>query len=221
MEGEIMRNRFVAAATFGILLSAAAMSRADMIQWSYDWSKSTNTAIGKDGTGGAGGGVAFTSLSGAVSGNSTIVASNLSTFSAASVGIPDTLSGVPYHMVLDLTDKASGQQGVLTFNGLLSGSLSAKGANITNQFLSPLTQDLQLGGHDYRVSIGPYSAPGPPDSVNRGAISASVAIDPTSGTGGGGGNPPPVDKSPEPASFLLAAAALPALALLRARRRRA
>jgi hypothetical protein len=127
-------------------------------------------------------------------------------------------------MVLDLTDKASGLKGELTFTGLLSGKLTATSANITNQFVSPLTQDLHLGGHDYRVTIGPYSAPGPPQSVNRGAISASVVIDPTGGTGGGGSPPPPppppVDKSPEPASFLLAAAALPVLALLRQRRSR-
>jgi hypothetical protein len=219
MEGEIMRNRFVAVAALGILLSAAAMSRADMIQWTYDWSKSTNTVSGNSTNSGE---VLFTSLSGQVTGGSTVVASNLSTLSAAVLPKPDVFTSAPYHMVLDLTDKASGQKGELTFTGLLSGKLTATSANMTNQFVSPLTQDLFLGGHDYRVTIGPYSAPGPPQSINRGAISAGVVIDPTSG----GGNPPPppppppVDKSPEPASFLLAAAALPVLALWRRRRSR-
>src|SRR5262249_52064437 len=128
------------------------------------------------------------------SGNSDTVATNLKANSLAAPGSPDTLSGTgAYTLTLSLTDSTSGATGTLTFTGKLSGSFSKDSANITNQFNSPLQQQLFLGANTYTVTIGPYSPPGPPDSTNLGSIAAHVDVSPTVG----------VAAVPEPSTLLL------------------
>jgi hypothetical protein len=150
------------------------------------------------------------------SGNSDIVATQITTFSAATVNTPDHFTNSPYSLILDLTDTASHQSGMVTFNGVFNGTLSTTSANIKNSFLSPLTQHLDLGGHLYTVTIGPYAAPGIPDATQSGSISAHLSVQPDSSTGGT--PPPPTHGAPEPSTWVLATMGLAMLALVAWRR---
>jgi hypothetical protein len=200
------------------LLSMGLEARADIINWSFDWTHTPAVvAADKGGTGG----ISLTNHQGGMgSGNSDIVATEITTFSAATVNAPDHFTNTPYSLILDLTDTASHQSGMLTFKGLFNGTLSITSANIKNTFISPLTQHLDLGGHLYSVTIGPYAAPGIPDATQTGSISAHVMVQ-SDGSGGGGtsGNPPPpppppTHGAPEPSSWVLATIGLAVLALV-------
>jgi hypothetical protein len=198
------------AAALAALLPAAA-ARAESIAWGYDWSRtptvipgdndntgSINLAVGQPGT--------------AVN-SSTIVAVDLTTSSTALASNPDVFHHDAYHLTLMLTDLASHMTGVFTFSGKISGTLTANSANITNVFNSPMTEKMVLGGNTYTVTIGPFSAPGPPGSVAKGSISALVEVAP-----GGVGVPPP-STTPEPAGAVLALLGAAAAAVARWRSR--
>jgi hypothetical protein len=203
-----------------LLALAARPVRAESIAWAYDWSKSTDAIAGDAGNTG---GVSFTSFKGVLAGDQSIHATTMAAFISASAVKPDTYSGEAYHMVLDLTDQASGQSGQLTFTGRLFGSVSvAGGAKLTNTFETPLTESLKLGANLYTVTIGPFFAPKAANGGSDGFIDASVRI------GAAGPLPPPPPPltdpdqppptgghTPEPASLVLACAALPLVALLR------
>jgi hypothetical protein len=188
------------------------------VNWSYNWTHSP-IVIAAD-TGGTGGVTLTNHQGGTGSGNSDIVATQITTFSSASVNTPDHFTGKNYSLILDLTDLSSHQSGMLTFNGTLNGTLSATSANIKNTFTGPLTQHLDLGANIYTITIGPYAAPGIPDATQTGSISAHVSVQAAS-TGGssGGATPPPTHESPEPATLLLAGLGASALALAGWRRR--
>ena len=205
-----------------LLALAARPSRAESIAWAYDWSKSTDAIAGDAGNTG---GVSFTSFKGVLAGDQSIHATTMAAFISTSAAKPDTYSGEAYHMVLNLTDQASGQAGQLTFTGHLFGSVSLTGgAKLTNTFETPLTESLTLGGHLFTVTIGPFFAPKVANGGSDGFIDASVEVGGHGGTGAPPPPPPPSDPdapppkpspTPEPASLVLACAALPLLALLR------
>jgi hypothetical protein len=131
------------------------------------------------------------------------------------VNAPDHFTNKNYSLIVDLTDSASNKSGMLTFTGSLNGTLSLTSANIKNTFIGPLTQHLDLGGNLYTVTIGPYAAPGIPDSTQTGSISAHVSVQPEGPTGGGSGGPvpPPSRQTPEPSTLLLAGLGLSALGM--------
>jgi hypothetical protein len=167
------------------LLLAAGAARADLVAWNYDWSKSSpGVPVGVDT------GVVFTPSAGIATGDHTIRAVTLSAIIFPVRAAPQDVSGRPYSLVLDLTDKASGQTGEVTFTGQLFGPFGD-----TNVFNAPRTQHLHLGGHDYAVTLVAYTAPGPPLSHLTGSIVAGVTID-------------AADTAPEPTGFALAAAGL-------------
>jgi hypothetical protein len=201
-------------AAFLWLLCDGMPSRADFVTWSFDWTHSP--AVVAADTGGTGGISLTNHQGGAGSGNSDVVATQITTFSSASVNTPDHFTNSPYSLILDLTDTSSHQSGMLTFKGVFNGTLSTTSANIRNTFLSPLTQHLDLGGHLYTVTIGPYAAPGIPDSTQTGSIGAHLSVQPDGSTGGG--PPPPTHGAPEPATWVLAAIGLAMLALVAWRR---
>jgi len=202
---------------FGALALLALAVRpawADPIPWAYDWSKSTNAISGDAGNTG---GVSFTSFSGVLAGDQSIHATTVAAFLSQTPTKADTYSGEAYHMVLDLTDKTSGQSGELTFTGHLFGSVALTGASLTNTFDTPVTQTLTLGGNLYTVTIGPFIAPKKVNAGSDGFIDASVSVGGTVGLPPPPPPPPPPTggHTPEPASLVLACAALPLLALLR------
>jgi hypothetical protein len=194
-------------------------ARADIINWSFDWTHTpTVVAADKGGTGG----ISLTDHQGGPgSGNSDIVATQITTFSSATVKTPDHFTNKSYSLILDLTDTASHQSGLMTFKGLFNGTLSTTSANIKNTFVSPLTQHLDLGGHLYTVRIGPYAAPGIPDATQSGSISAHLSVQPDNSPGGGPSPspspspspPPPSHGTPEPSTLLLSCLGLSALGL--------
>jgi hypothetical protein len=177
---------FVYPAALALFLGGAAAVRADVIHWSYQWDR-TPLAVSA-GTGGIG--LTSEPLTHAA-GPSDIVATNLNVFSAANPATPDAISNGNYTLTLTLTDDASHAQGKFTFTGQLAGTLSSASAAVTNTFTSALTPPpQQLGGNLYAVTIGPYTAPGPPTSANLGAIAAHVDVK---------------AMSPEPSSLVLGA----------------
>jgi hypothetical protein len=221
MKASIERNRSMTqpplrlfAATLALFCLAGPKARADLIQWSYNWG-STPLSVSADGA--STGGISLSTPSSTATGSSDIIAANLSTFSSALPGTFDTFTNKPYSLNLSLTDTASGAAGNLTFKGLFSGALSPTSAQITNVFLSPLTQALNLGANTYSVTIGPFSPPGIPGSTNLGSIGAHVQV--TSGSPPVTVPPvtvPPVtvpptglDQSPEPTTLVLAGLGLP------------
>jgi hypothetical protein len=176
-----------------LLLLAGARANADFIEWSYNWNINPISVLSDSGNGS----VSFTNQPAqTASGSSDTVATNLKANSLADPSSPDTLNNTgAYTLTLSITDSASGQTGTATFAGKLSGSFSKDSANITNAFIGATTDTLVLGGNTYKVTIGPYSPPGPPDSTNLGSIAAHVEV--TAGTG------VISNVSPEPSTLLL------------------
>jgi hypothetical protein len=212
-------GRLVTTALALLFLTTGA-ARADMIGWSYDWSRSPLSVVA-DGTGTGSVDLAV-NPGGTVSGNSTISVVNLSTSSAATSAAPDTFTAKPYTLTLSLTDGPSQATGQMAFAGHFDGTLTSTSAAIKNTFDGPTTQTLQLGNDTFTVSIGPYTAPGAPNATLTGGISAFVSV---SGAPTPVPEPPtpvpgPAESAPEPSTLLLAALAAPLWCLAARRRNR-
>lgn len=201
-----MRYSPVAIGAAALLLLGVSDVHAELIQWSYNWSRSP-AEVHSSNHGGAG----FISLTDEgmklATGNSYLVATNLQAHSTATNKDPDVFVNKAYSLNLFLQDKNSGASGTLTFNGEFNGTLVADNSNITNTFTGKATQSIALGDHLFTVTIGPYSAPGPTGAVNLGSIAARAEV--TVST---------IFHLPEPSTFLLAS--LGGCALFMARRRR-
>jgi hypothetical protein len=189
-----------------LLPLGAADARAELIQWSYNWSRSP-AEVHSSNHGGAG----FLALTDeglkSAAGNSYLVATNLQAHSTASLNDPDVFTNRPYSLDLFLQDKASGQSGTLAFTGEFNGTITAKSTLITNTFTGQTTQTLVLGDHLFTVTIGPYSAAGPPGAVNAGSIAARAEITVSS-----------IFHLPEPSAFVLASLGIGGSLLARRRR---
>jgi len=135
------------------------------------------------------------------------------------IGSPykDTYGPTTISVAVNLLDVASGQAGVLTFTGSLSGYVNSNGTTQQSHFANPwaaTSLSETLGGVKYTVSIDPttaFVAPGPP---------------PSGGTGLTGGYSFHVTAAPvpEPGSVslaLLGIGSLGAIGLVRRRRSRA
>jgi hypothetical protein len=174
-----------------LLFFATAGARAELIQWSYSWSRSpVQVYADSPGTG-------YISLTDesmkSAAGNSYLVATNLQAHSTATVQNPDVFTNRTYTLSLFLQDMASGKSGTVSFTGEFNGTLTAESTNITNTFVGATTQSLVLGNNQYTVTIGPFTAPGPTGAVNSGSIAARAEVKVS-----------PVISSPEPSSCLLA-----------------
>jgi len=207
-------NRSLLASAWAMALTVLASSpvKADPIAWGFDWSATpgaVTAGTGKVNLSNEPPHLAFD--------NSTVVATNLKTFSTASPLTPDKFGSMDgyYLLTLHLTDVASSKSGFLYFFGKLGGSFSMSNANVTNTTLSNPNQQLTLGGTTFLVSLNSYTPPGPPNQGNLGSIGAFIQVV--------GGNGHIADKAPEPSTMLLAGlgAGLGGLAAWRRRRRRA
>ncbi len=190
------------------LLIFSGSARADLIYWSYSWSRSpSNVMADSPGTG-------YISLTDEglrnVVGNSDIVATNIQAHSTAPPSNPDTFTNKQYSLSLFLVDQASGKSGTLTFTGLFNGTMSALNTNIKNSFTGSTTQSIVLGTDKYTVTIGAYVPPGPTGSSNSGSIGAHAMVNVES----------ILQDAPEPSTLVLAALALPLLGVAAWQRRR-
>jgi hypothetical protein len=191
-----------------LLLLGSATGRAELIQWSYNWSRSpVNVVADSPGTG-------YIALTDegmkSAAGNSYLVATNLQAHSTAPVSDPDVFTNKKYTLTLFLQDQSSGKSGTVSFTGEFNGNLTAQSSNITNTFVGPTTQTLTLGQNQYTVTIGPYAAPGPTGAVNFGSIAARAEVTVTPVITG-------IFQLPEPSSSVLAFLGIWGLLLMRRR----
>jgi hypothetical protein len=196
-----------------LALLGGGQARAEFVDYSYHWSIAPSSVI-PSGTGSAlfalaGDGTASSEVGSATP--TKVPGATVTTTSSATT-TPDTFS-TTYGLTLQLTDSASGQSGNLTFSGTLSGTLTATSSALVASFSSPLTQQLDLGGHLYSVTIDPSLLNLPaPMAGTPAAINALVSV-----SNGTNPPPPPPTQTPEPSGLVLGATAL--LAGLYARRR--
>jgi len=157
----------------GLLLGATS-ARADLIPWMYNWSNSPHLVLADaPGTGY----ITLTDEPDRLAvGSSDIVATNLQTFSTASVANPDWFTNKPYSLGLMLFDLESGQSTVVTFTGVLNGKLTAESSLITNTFTGTTTYSVLLGNNRYTATITSYTPPGPPGASNPGSIGAMATV---------------------------------------------
>ncbi len=193
--------RCVAACTMVLLACHAAP--AAPIAWTEQWQAVTRFAPAA-GTGAGGVELIADSRPESLVNSSQIVAASLWTLSNAPAAAPQVLHDVPYHLQVVIRDSASGVKGMLSFEGLLNGTLSQSASSIHNRFVSPQSQTLHLGHDLYTVTLDHFTPPGPPDSANPGSIGADVFV----------------RHNPEPTSLVLLALGLPALFLAGRRYRR-
>ena len=192
---------------FVSLLAAAPPAHAAFIPWKYNWSRNPSIMYSDTSN------TSYVTLTDeklqSAAGSSDIVATNLNIFSDASPYHPATFTNKNYTLTLFLLDIDSNKSATLDFKGMLNGTIDAFSSNLENQFVGPTAYSLVLGQHLYQVTIGPYTPPGPPGSANAGAIAAHASVRVTD-----------IQKTPEPASLVLALCGIPGVAIQVWRRRR-
>jgi hypothetical protein len=199
-----LRIRNVALQCGGLLaalLLAAPPGRADQIGFEYNF-LTPQAVTGDQGNLGA---ITFaTAPAGHAGGHSILTAASLAAVTAAPLTSPDTFSGQPYTLTLQLTDDPSGKSGTLTFTGRLFGTLTPIDANITTSF-DAATKSLRLGSDTYTVSLGPLNGPATLNPTVVGTLMATVDVQAGGGTTGPSTQ---VEQAPEPSALALAGAGL-------------
>ena len=147
----------------------------------------------------------------------TIDATNLKVFSSADDNTPDTINS-NYTLTLTLQNLATGNSHIFIFGGNLTGSFSTGTSNINNTYTgsTQATWTDPTNGDQFKVTMGTYTSPGPPNANLHGSINATVYY-----TKSGSGHNPPPGNSPEPSTLLLSVFGLSGLGMASWRRWRA
>jgi hypothetical protein len=183
----------------------AGTSRADQVEWSYLWTPSTDKVFADSST------TSYIELMpetpGDTLGNANVPAVALKTHSDALITNPATFTKAAYGLGLTITDKASGESGVLVFTGEFNGNLSTTRAYLPHTTTSPVTQQAILGGNLYNVTLS-VAPPGAPNAIILGGITAVAEVN--------------VTEAPEPSTLALTGLGLSVVGLRGwVRRRRA
>lgn len=217
MKHLFMRMLFLIAVVAALGQSSA---RADLIDFSYQWAVTPTTVASGTGLVSITPEPKGTGQFDTVAGTAAFIPSvAITTTSSATDAAPDLYPGSgtgKFSLALSLTDTASGQTGILTFNGLISGKLSSQTINtLTATFDTPLSQSLTLGSHQYSVAVDSFANLPKPGATANVFLSAGVSV-----TGGNGPPPPPpppppTADTPEPSSLVLGGVALAGFAARR------
>jgi len=170
-----MKDYFVSlGAAVVIVLGTTNAARADLVHWSYQWSRSPDVILADA----PGTGMILLSAQGLqdVVGDSDVVAANLRVYSTAPDANPDTFTNKAYALSLFLLDAASGQSGTVTYTGVFNGTASAHSSNLATTVTSPSVQSMTLGDNRYTAILNFFTPPGPPGAYNYGSIGAHVSI---------------------------------------------
>lgn len=182
----------VAGTIFGVatLLGMAAPAHAGVL-WSADWTAPKPNVISDTGNNQLllAAGPHFDG-----NGNASNFLAGQFTVQTPFKGATDGWTSQNYSLQMLLTDKASHATKTLLFAGGLSGTATGSSSAITNEFVANKTSyDFTLGGHHYKVTLGPYVANG--TGTNVGLVDAQVSVD--------GSTSPPPNETPEPSTLVL------------------
>ena len=193
--------------------------------WGYRSPSNTNVL-----TPGSDAGLTFPNTSWTDSdGDGSIVVTPVQQWSVALATDPDRVEAGEYTIGLEVIDYASGMSGMVDFAGKLDGTIWKEGATLTNTFTGATSKSLDLGDYRYTVALDGFESPNGFGEDGQGTISADVTI-----TALGDDPPPPVPttppvdedpdppaaQTPEPATAVMGAIGLGAVAFARLRRRR-
>jgi len=168
---------------------------SDLVEWEYKWTHTIDgSVILADGELNAG--VTVSQEAGSAVGSTDYVASNLKTFSQATINNPSKLTANgAYTLTLTITDKASGESQSIDFTGKLGGKFGAGFAKVTNTFndLEPKKLEFDKSGNTYVIWLDQYTPPGNQTSLNTGSLGGFIQVI----------APGDVQKVPEPTGLLL------------------
>lgn len=195
-----------------LVFLAAAVSpvRADYLNWTYTANSSVpGLSVGSTSPSG-GATITLTDFNKPQPGGASIPVQAYVT--STSNTAPVSFSNSAFSLALTITDGAKNDSGTLSFNGSVSGSLSATTSSLIASFTPVSSNTLTLDGHTYTVTI-PSATLASPTSPQQ-DIMAIVSVANASGGGSpgggnpgggstGGGTPGQGSGTPEPASLLL------------------
>jgi hypothetical protein len=189
-----------------LLAVAASQIRADYLNWTYTSNPNVAGISVGDHSATGGASVTLTNFNTPQAGAASIpvVAYLTATNSTTPVTFgPSTNLPPTYNLALTITDKSTGDSGMLNFTGKLAGALTATSSSVVASF-TPLTSDsLTLDGHTYTVTIPSVTLAAPTSPQQNIMANVSVTNASSGGNPPGGGTPPVTTGTPEPTSLVL------------------
>jgi hypothetical protein len=194
--------------------------RADMVNYSYEWSVVPSSIPGLPGSTGS---VSVTpnqpgnAQSTVGASTPTLIPGATVTTNSAAISPPDAFLA-NYSMTVKLTDSATNTSGSLSWSGTIAGTLTQSTSQLVSVFHNPLTQHLTLGTHVFTVTIDPVLVHLPVPGASAPALIDALVTVANKGGGTSGGGP---IGTPEPSGLVLGATAVFGLTLRRLARMRA